>query len=125
MTVSERRQPNCSRALMSKYLHNKQTRVDTEIASKESCIKLCMEIINLTLYLNQKWTSGTEDSNTQLCNISEQSEWTTATFLSQQDTSVFTSTAAGKVLLFNCGIIRQDRKSTNVLELAFLFCVFF
>uniref|UniRef100_A0A8C2WF78 NPC1 like intracellular cholesterol transporter 1 n=1 Tax=Cyclopterus lumpus TaxID=8103 RepID=A0A8C2WF78_CYCLU len=40
-----------------------------EIANKKTCICLCMEIINLTMYLNQKWDGGTE--NKQLCNISD------------------------------------------------------
>lgn len=31
-----------------------------------------MEIINLTMYLNQNWTCGTEDNNTQLCNNAEE-----------------------------------------------------
>lgn len=41
------------------------TQKSTEIANIESRVRLDVEIINLTMYyLNQKWTSGTEDSNT-------------------------------------------------------------
>lgn len=40
--------------------------------AKSYVCKLCMEIISLAMSLNQKQSSGTEDINTQLCNISEQ-----------------------------------------------------
>lgn len=101
------------------------TRLDTEEDrdSKESCTKPCVEIINLTMYLNQKQTSGTEDSNTQLCNISEQRQsgqlqWE-STFLSQHVEN-YTSGQD----LFKCGMTRQDRGSTNVLELVNSFVCF-
>lgn len=78
--------------------------------SKESRTKLCLEIINLTMYLNHRWTSGTEDSITS-CNISK----TERTMAVRVNLPVSTHEN-----FFKC-VTRQDRKSTNVVELDILF----